>query len=669
MANYDLPTDDDKFGWGEFTATIAKTLLDRDGDTVKTSELVIGLTGPWGSGKSSIVKCLELHLKGATVIHFMPWMYSGSDDLVFRFLCEIAAAIGKSSQLRDHINKYASLLKPIPLVGEGISDLAKNMSERTLSDTFEELETALKESNHQLIVIIDDIDRLEPNQVNDIMRLVKSVGHLANTSYLLVYDKARVTSLLDNDIGNGAEYMEKIIQFEFSLPYLYPEVANQFLDDLFFRPIFKDEKYASRYEELKSIIIPHILSTPRDIKRIAQAWEIRFKLLAEDVNPVDLLGFLALETKYPDIVQHIKSDPDYFTDDSISRLNKSPFSNPEAHDNISPFKELSDFCDDPYCVELVGFLFPKFQEFRIHRLDSSLYLSRVIPLQSVLGLGTPPHGFNISAIKNLISVDSHSRTIRKKFIQWHKQDSLIRFCERYTNIYTDLEEHNWQNIWLSIFSVISSDYHKSDLFSYKQITEYAAVRENFIRWLQSSKIPEDKFSEFLEDLSRSNDCVIRPIIIGEWFSIFSKNSENAYENSLRRLYDDLLPCLSENEYKQRNPWPIPSLLPLHLFGEKAEIIDRPSLLQQTSNFFRSEIMGWVALVMYRDNYNSPKSEWEKFCDLNQLHEAFQESAQGWRLNLERPNVREEGENKLSADAMRKMYRELFKDSSNKKGAM
>jgi hypothetical protein len=58
---------------------------------------VIGVTGGWGTGKTSLLNLTQEVLEdtyGAQVIRFDPWLFSGSDELVIRFLRELASQLG-----------------------------------------------------------------------------------------------------------------------------------------------------------------------------------------------------------------------------------------------------------------------------------------------------------------------------------------------------------------------------------------------------------------------------------------------------------------------------------------------------------------------------------------------------------------------------------------------
>ena len=74
--------------------------------------LVIAITGPWGSGKSSVkymVKdCLADFMEDTCqIIEFNPWQWAGQERLAEAFFREIEIALGKSSS--PDIRKVATL--------------------------------------------------------------------------------------------------------------------------------------------------------------------------------------------------------------------------------------------------------------------------------------------------------------------------------------------------------------------------------------------------------------------------------------------------------------------------------------------------------------------------------------------------------------------------------
>jgi len=86
---------------------------------------VMGLTGPWGSGKTSLLNmAVEALGDDALVVQFNPWMFSGTEALVSSFFEEIGKQLNKKdSTLRGIAEKlatYGHLLSPLAsVIGAG----------------------------------------------------------------------------------------------------------------------------------------------------------------------------------------------------------------------------------------------------------------------------------------------------------------------------------------------------------------------------------------------------------------------------------------------------------------------------------------------------------------------------------------------------------------------
>ncbi len=110
----------------------------------------MGITGPWGSGKSSILNLLQERIKrecsDALVVRFDPWLISGRDNLVSAFIRELLGAINADSKAAKllksttaTIAKYGERLAPavnlfIPGAGSAIAGGAGALNARFSPD-------------------------------------------------------------------------------------------------------------------------------------------------------------------------------------------------------------------------------------------------------------------------------------------------------------------------------------------------------------------------------------------------------------------------------------------------------------------------------------------------------------------------------------------------------
>ena len=91
--------------------------------------------------------------------------------------------------------------------------------EDTVEKLHGELSKALRDQTKRFLIIIDDIDRLAPDEALLIFRLVKSVGRLPNVIYVLVFDRLLAEAIVHEKYpAEGAHYLEKIVQAGFDIP-------------------------------------------------------------------------------------------------------------------------------------------------------------------------------------------------------------------------------------------------------------------------------------------------------------------------------------------------------------------------------------------------------------------------------------------------------------------
>jgi hypothetical protein len=290
---------------------------------------VMGLTGPWGSGKTSILNMTVDALGDqATVIHFNPWMFSGTEALVSSFFAEIGKQLDKKeAKLKGIAGKlatYGQLLSPLAgVVGVGTAVQGAATVLQALSaapsvfEQHQELRDMLEELDKRLVVVVDDVDRLRPNEVLDIVRLVRLVGDFPNTLYLLAFDRGRVEECLgEGDPQRGRAYLEKIVQVTHDVPTArQPDVAGMFtevlapmLDALPVGPFI-----AGDWQNIFTFVIRPLLVTPRDVQRLMGSLSMTMRLVGDEVAAADLVGIEAVRVLHPALFEAIVSVADYLS--------------------------------------------------------------------------------------------------------------------------------------------------------------------------------------------------------------------------------------------------------------------------------------------------------------------------------------------------------------------
>ena len=287
----------DRFGFDPFARAIARCILALKHPVGS----VVAIHGPWGSGKSSVINLVRHHLAQTSdtpvVVPIQAWWYRTEDALAIGFFQELYATLSKElpkgekakdalAKLGGHIAGAGELLGAAAgLAAESVAEGAVNAMSSTLANfirTDENTETlqshvakALAEQSKRFLFVIDDLDRLSPDEALVVLRLIKSVGRLPSVAYLLSYDRAVTERVVaERYPSEGAHYLEKIVQAGFNLPEPDPiRLRTMFLEQI--EAAFAKDDGGSWLSgedvDLGNLLIEGVfpeLKTPRDVVRV-----------------------------------------------------------------------------------------------------------------------------------------------------------------------------------------------------------------------------------------------------------------------------------------------------------------------------------------------------------------------------------------------------------------
>lgn len=172
-----------------------------------------------------------------------------------------------------------------------------------IDDVRRELEAQLRNLDRPLVVFVDDIDRLEPEQIRMLLRQVKANANLPNIVFVLLFQASIVEQALDPVVdGEGRAFLEKIVQANFDLPVVPPAVVHRIfaaeLAEVCER--FATEANGFSYTRWGNVFVgciqPFLLNV-RDARRLLSSIAIHLPLHVEEQGlEVNLVDFLLLET-------------------------------------------------------------------------------------------------------------------------------------------------------------------------------------------------------------------------------------------------------------------------------------------------------------------------------------------------------------------------------------
>jgi predicted KAP-like P-loop ATPase len=159
---------EDRLNRAPFADRIADILL----NLPQGSSLTVGLHGPWGDGKTTVLNFMRSRLeasKTTVVVSFNPWRFTDEAAMLAEFFRLLAATVRAKLTTRgediavwiEKIGRFASVVND--RFGTA-SEVAAKHAEPGLEEVRRRLFEALGGSNRRLVVLVDDLDRLDRHE-------------------------------------------------------------------------------------------------------------------------------------------------------------------------------------------------------------------------------------------------------------------------------------------------------------------------------------------------------------------------------------------------------------------------------------------------------------------------------------------------------------------------
>lgn len=292
----DEPTDVDLLSFDAVASTVVDALLDP-----RLDPIALGLSGSWGSGKTSVLRLIAMQLRAEEdekasplVIETDPWKYDPKLGIKESLISEILAAIEQSLPENSAGDKTKALLqrlvrrvdwtKAMKLAAtsaitvslpslDKVFDLVKPKSEaegepdpitdmvqfRTEFANLLESE-GLKEI-HNVVVLVDDLDRCLPDTVVETLETIRLFLSVPKMSFVIAADEIRVAEAIatryssDGDDGEESParlYLHKIVQTSVPVPALSDFDTEAYLVLLQIRSLVDQADYDTIVNEVAS---------------------------------------------------------------------------------------------------------------------------------------------------------------------------------------------------------------------------------------------------------------------------------------------------------------------------------------------------------------------------------------------------------------------------------
>ena len=290
--------------------------------------VVVGVLGPWGSGKTSFVNlaCSYLRNRGIQILDFNPWMFSGAEQLIRSFFAELAAQMKLRPGLAEigmSLVEYGEVFTDlgwVPVVGPWVErarlvvKILGGVSKRRkqgIAEHRNKVVSALARLDQPIVVVLDDIDRLTTSEIRDMFKLVRLTANFPNVIYLVAFDRIRVEHALEDQRIPGRDYLEKILPVAIDLPdvpeHLLRDSVLQAIDDAVSRVENHGPFDENLWPDVFMEIIRPLLKNMRDVSRYVMAIDWTVREIGDRVALVDVLALEAIRLFLPDVYRKMSA--------------------------------------------------------------------------------------------------------------------------------------------------------------------------------------------------------------------------------------------------------------------------------------------------------------------------------------------------------------------------
>lgn len=374
------------------------------------------------------------HENKPTIIEFNPWIFSEEDSLGEHFFNEIAKELEvrndteKDKKIAKKLKFYASLLSLSPeenllaglssktllilgLIGISSSQVINWLNipsnwiqnvllvggflfvlleffkgylgklanyfekkaeyySKSVSEIKREIKKELIDRQKKLVVVIDDIDRLNQSEIRQIFRLIRVNADFPNTIYLLAFDRKIVEKNLEEQVGvSGKDYLNKIVQVNFDVPFAKPSKISTFLFKELDRILSVLPESAQKYfgqDDPYWANVYHsgfkdFFKNIRDVKRFASSLEFNISQMYQgevmEVNPIDFIAIEAIRVFAPDFYSFMRDKNALFTSTDRNDRNSGD-NNPRKEEMEEALNKLPNGTKE-LVLELLKRLFPQ----------------------------------------------------------------------------------------------------------------------------------------------------------------------------------------------------------------------------------------------------------------------------------------------------------------------
>ncbi|MBE7633066.1 hypothetical protein F7642_01790 [Tenacibaculum finnmarkense genomovar ulcerans] len=307
----------DLFNFEHYAKKVQKIIQNNSNNS---EPLTIGVYGKWGEGKTSFLNLIDKGIdsgekekgqKGILKYHFNPWRYSTEEEMLFDFFDGLSKIMfveqeTELQKISKKITEYYNYIEKIKLKGKvgfflKILNFFAEISKKdkvTLDKIIKSINDKLKGLSYKIVVFIDDIDRLDKDEIYTILKLIKLNANFDNFVYIVALDENHVAKAIGQRYGetsdDGKLFLEKIINIPIHLPKIESADFKHFFE-VKLKEVFDNLGFSDENDNEKEVFLEIIrefrvqyFKNGREIIRVLNSFFVGAFAIGEEVNLRDL---------------------------------------------------------------------------------------------------------------------------------------------------------------------------------------------------------------------------------------------------------------------------------------------------------------------------------------------------------------------------------------------
>jgi iron(II)-dependent oxidoreductase len=334
-----------QLGYSAYARTLARLIATKDNAT----PFILGIYGPWGSGKTTLMKAVQRQLdegnrnpaaavRQCKTVWFRANAYDCSGQCVpamVEAIFKAMAADGFFGLAKSRIEEIARRIDKSTLY-PSLSRLAAGMDvsefffeledKRRLAhfDTFHKFfddlvwtflnwrfkikgEEKPDDRRATLVIFVDDLDQCRPDSTMAFLDAVKRFAERSGGVFVLGANRQKLARAIVQEHGqaDAGPYLERIVQVAFTLPPPAPEAFAALLD-----PATDGVALLKTHLPL---LVPTLGYSPRKLKRFVNQQALLVQLLRQANVPIDadtVMRWSLIQQCFDEAAAYFKDQPD-----------------------------------------------------------------------------------------------------------------------------------------------------------------------------------------------------------------------------------------------------------------------------------------------------------------------------------------------------------------------